>query len=139
MRLSFRGATRAIVAALVVGLFSLPVWAQKPAPSGQMAASVNGKPITRSQYDQQWYSSQLQTNRNPGQLGNLSQPFHRHSCFTTVPLLESTFEATRKNRQITYGLGNTKHETPPLSDEPTPVPRFGLLQESSSGTYHELP
>jgi peptidyl-prolyl cis-trans isomerase C len=61
MRLCFQEVSRIFVAALVVCLCSIPVWAQKPAPADQMAASVNGKPISKSLYDQQLSIFQKQT------------------------------------------------------------------------------
>lgn len=51
MRLCFKRTNRLIIAAAAICLFTGPAWADKAASSGKEAASVNGKPISKSQYE----------------------------------------------------------------------------------------
>ena len=51
MRLCSQGTNRLIIAAVAICLLTGPAWADKAASSGQEAASVNGKLISKSQYE----------------------------------------------------------------------------------------
>ena len=51
MRLCSQGTNRLIIAAVAICLLTGPAWADKAASSGKEAASVNGKPISKSQYE----------------------------------------------------------------------------------------
>jgi len=51
MRLCSQGTNRLIIAAVAICLLTGPAWADKAASSGKEAASVNGKLISKSQYE----------------------------------------------------------------------------------------
>lgn len=51
MRLCSQGTNRLIISAMAICLLTGPAWADKAASSGKEAASVNGKPISKSQYE----------------------------------------------------------------------------------------
>ena len=51
MRLCSQGTNLLIIAAVTICLLIGPAWADKAASSGKEAASVNGKPIFKSQYE----------------------------------------------------------------------------------------
>lgn len=51
MRLCSQGTNRLIIAAVAICLLTGPAWADKAASSGKEVASVNGKPISKSQYE----------------------------------------------------------------------------------------
>ncbi len=51
MRLCSKRTNRLIIAAVAICLLTGPAWADKAASSGKEAASVNGKPISKSQYE----------------------------------------------------------------------------------------
>ena len=53
MRLCSQGINRLIIAAVAICLLTWPAWADKAASSGKEAASVNGKPISKSQYERE--------------------------------------------------------------------------------------
>jgi peptidyl-prolyl cis-trans isomerase C len=51
MRLFFQGINLLIIVAVAISLFIRPAWTDETASSGKEIASVNGKPISKSQYD----------------------------------------------------------------------------------------
>jgi peptidyl-prolyl cis-trans isomerase C len=51
MRLFFQGINLLIIVVVAISLFTEPVWADEAASSGKEIASVNGKPISKSQYE----------------------------------------------------------------------------------------
>lgn len=53
MRLCSQGTNRLIIVAMAICLLTGPAWADKVAFSGKEAASVNGKPISKSQYERE--------------------------------------------------------------------------------------
>jgi len=53
MRLFSQWINRLIIAAVAIFLLAGPTWADKAASSGKEAASVNGKPISKSQYERE--------------------------------------------------------------------------------------
>ncbi|HUT44265.1 MAG TPA: peptidylprolyl isomerase [Desulfobacterales bacterium] len=70
MRLCSQGANRLIIAAMAICLLAGPAWADKAASSGKEAASVNGKPISKSQYERDLSIFQKQAAQKGQQLSD---------------------------------------------------------------------
>jgi peptidyl-prolyl cis-trans isomerase C len=70
MRLCSQGINRLIIAAVAICFLTVPAWADKAASSGKEAASVNGKPISKSQYEHDLSIFQKRTAQEGRQLSD---------------------------------------------------------------------
>ena len=96
MRLCSQGTNRLIIAAVAICLLTGPAWADKAASSGKEVASVNGKPIFKSQYEGELSTYQKRIAQEGRQLSDADLTIVKYQILENLIDAEVLYQQSQK-------------------------------------------
>lgn len=96
MRLCSQWTNRLIIAAVALCFLTGPAWADKAASSGKEAASVNGKPISKSQYEGELSAYQKRAAQEGRQLSDADLTIVKHQILESLIDAEVLYQQSQK-------------------------------------------
>ena len=96
MRIYSQGINLLVIVAVAICLLTGPAWADKAASSGEEIASVNGKPIFKSQYERELSFFQNQAAREGRKLSDADLTIFKHQLLENLIDTELLYQQSQK-------------------------------------------